>query len=136
MYPARFHNGIIGAHWFYNYTIDLIENKQTISGPVYKLDEVENLEDLYPDLANDLLGLQSHRSKIRSCSYLRKTKAFDLVPCTVISHQIRQTYTIEKTLVKCNSLKISFQTRNNSLEYQTICLPGYVNKALLRSSIN
>ena len=35
--------------------VDLIENKQTLSGPVYKLGGARNPEDLHQDLANGII---------------------------------------------------------------------------------
>ena len=35
-----------------DHAIDLVENKQTLSGPVYKLGGARNSEDSYQDLAN------------------------------------------------------------------------------------
>ena len=38
-----------------NYAIDLTENKQILSGPVYKLGGARNSEDVYQDLANKFI---------------------------------------------------------------------------------
>lgn len=35
-----------------NHAINLVENKQTLSGPSNKLGEAENFEELHQDLAN------------------------------------------------------------------------------------
>ena len=38
-----------------DHVIDLIENKQTLSGPVYKLGGARNSEDVHQDLANGFI---------------------------------------------------------------------------------
>ena len=68
-----------------NYAIDLTENKQILYGLIYSVGpvELETLKTYIKIRPMGLSGLACHRSEIRSCSFPRKTEAFDYVSTLV-----------------------------------------------------
>ena len=131
----RIHGGCVGSRWesFWglhglssiskklmhpaSHAIDLVRNKQILSGPVYKLGEARNSEDSRWDQPDQCIypAFQVN-SRSANAHFLRSGEPLDCLGRTrrVLSSWIWQTRTIGRTLVKA-TLKTAFRTRNGRL---------------------